>query len=186
MILPIVAIGDPILRIKAADVTPNVQGLQELIDSMFETMYNANGVGLAAPQVGRSIRLFVLDTNSSSDDAKKKGRKGVKEVFINPEIEEFYGDDVEFEEGCLSIPALLGDVMRPEGAVVHYLDRNFEKKSMEIDGLLSRVFQHEFDHLDGVLFIDHLPNLKKRMMKTKIDKIKKGKVDTDYPMRFAK
>lgn len=185
MILPVIAVGDPILRVKAQDVKPNEPGLEELIESMFETMYNSNGVGLAAPQVGRSLRMFVLDTGGSSEE-KEKGIKGVKDAFINPEIEEFFGDDVEFEEGCLSIPSILADVTRPDGAVVHYYDRNFKKKSMELDGLISRVFQHEFDHLEGILFLDHLAPLKRRMLKTKVDKIKKGKVDVDYAMRFMR
>ena len=184
MILPIRAIGDPVLKRKAANVEPNHQGLQTLIDNMFATMYNSNGIGLAAPQIGESLRLFILDTGVSVDDDDDE--KGIKEVFINPEIEAYFGNDVSFEEGCLSIPHIREDVIRPDGVEIHYYDRNFKKKSMEIDGLLSRVFQHEYDHIEGILFTDLLSPLKKGLLKGKLDKISRGKVRTDYPMKFPK
>lgn len=185
MILPIRAIGDPVLKKKAAEVKPDHPGLQEFIDNMFETMYRSNGIGLAAPQVGESLRIFVLDTGVSLEEGDDE-EKGIKEVFINPEIEEFFGDDEGFEEGCLSIPHIREEVFRPEGCDVTYYNRNFEKKTMELDGLLARVFQHEFDHLEGVLFTDLISPFKKRLLKSKLEKIKKGKVRVDYPMRFPK
>jgi len=184
MILPIRALGDPVLKKTAKDVSPDYEGLQELIDNMFETMYNASGVGLAAPQVGISIRLFVVDSQPSKKD--KDVDKGMKEVFINPEIEELIGDDVNFEEGCLSIPNITEDVLRPEGVTITYYDRKFKKCSIELDGLTARVFQHELDHLDGILFTDHLSPVKKRLLKAKLDKIRKGKVEPHYPMKFTK
>ncbi|MBI1182664.1 peptide deformylase [bacterium] len=188
MILPIRAIGDPVLKTRAKDVTPDYEGLQQLIDNMFETMYNSNGIGLAAPQVGASIRLFILDTGVSLDDEDEDEteEKGFKDVFINPEIVHLYGDEVGFEEGCLSIPHIREEVFRPSGIEVHYLDRNFNKKSLKVGGLLARVFQHEFDHIEGILFTDLLSPLKRGMLKSKLEKIKKGKVKVDYPMRFPK
>ncbi|MGB0428898.1 MAG: peptide deformylase [Bacteroidia bacterium] len=185
MILKIRALGDPVLKTKAQDVKPNHPGLQELIDNMFETMYNSNGIGLAAPQVGESLRIFVLDTGVSIEDEEDK-EKAFKEVFINPEIDAFVGDDIGFEEGCLSIPHIREEVVRPESVDVIYYDRDFNKKTVELDGLLARVFQHEFDHLEGVLFTDLISPFKKRLLKSKLEKIKKGKVRVDYPMRFPK
>ena len=183
MILPIRAIGDPVLKRKASDVEQNHPNLQQLIENMFATMYNANGVGLAAPQIGESLRLFVVDTGRPDDD---EDDDRVKEVFINPEIVEFFGEDDSFEEGCLSIPNIREDIIRPEGVHVKYLNQNFEAKETEIDGMLARVFQHEFDHLEGVLFTDLVSPLKKRMLKSKLEKIAKGKVSISYPMRFVK
>lgn len=185
MILPIRALGDPVLKKAAKDVPKEYDGLQELIDNMYETMYNANGVGLAAPQVGISIKLFVADTNVSSKKDEDY-EPGMKEAFINPEIVELIGDDVDFEEGCLSIPSITEDVVRPEGVAISYFDRKFKKHLIEVDGLLARVIQHEFDHLEGVLFTDHLSPIKKRLLKSKLDKIRKGKIDPPYPMRFVK
>lgn len=184
MILPIRAIGDPVLKRAAKTIEENSDELQSLIDNMFETMYNAQGVGLAAPQVGVSIRVFVVDTLQTL----KKGEEGegVKDAFINPQIDTFIGEDEAFEEGCLSIPEIRENVMRPEAVAVKYLDREFQPKEMEIDGLLARVFQHEFDHLEGILFTDLVAPLKKRMLKKKLEKISKGKVQPPYPMRFPK
>lgn len=184
MILPIRAIGDPVLKKRAEDVKPNHAGLKELLDNMFETMYNSNGIGLAAPQIGESLRIFIVDTGVAAD--KEDEEQGFKGVFINPEIEAFVGDDEGFEEGCLSIPHIREEVFRPEGVDVHYLDINFKKQTLELDGLLARVFQHEFDHLEGVLFTDLISPLRRGLLKSKLEKIKKGKVKVDYPMRFPK
>ena len=189
MILPIRAIGDPVLKRKARDIQPDEEGLSELIDNMFETMYNAQGIGLAAPQIGKDLRMFIVDTNVAFDDDDKEEKEeedeeGIKEVFINPEIVEFLGDDSSFEEGCLSIPNIREEVIRPEGVHVKYRNRNFEEREVEVGGLLARVFQHEFDHIDGILFTDHLTGLKKRLLKSKLERISKGKVEVPYPMRF--
>lgn len=186
MILPIRAIGDPVLKRPASKIEKGHEGLDTLISNMFQTMYNANGVGLAAPQIGESIRMFIVDTNRPAEDEEEDGEKGVKEVFINPEIQEFFGDDKGFEEGCLSIPNIREDISRPEGVSVKYYNQKFELKELELDGLLARVFQHEFDHLEGVLFTDLISPLKRRMLKTKLEKISKGKVDPGYPMKYPR
>lgn len=185
MILPIRALGDPILKKVAKDVPKDYEGLQDLIDNMFETMYNANGVGLAGPQVGVSLKIFIADTNVSSKKEEEE-EPGLKEAFINREIVELVGDDVDFEEGCLSIPSIAEDVVRPEGVVIRYFDRHFKEKEIEVDGLLARVIQHEFDHLEGILFTDHLSPIKRRFLKSKLEKIRRGKIDPPYPMRFVK
>ena len=184
MILPIRAIGDPVLKRKAIEITKEFTELDTLIENMFDTMYNASGIGLAAPQVGVSARLFILDTSVSLKDDEDSDEEAVKEVFINAKIESFFGDDEPFEEGCLSIPNIREDVYRPEGIVIKYLDRNFKPKTLEVDGLLARVIQHEYDHVDGVLFTDLIPPVKKRLLRSKLDKIAKGKVRVPYPMRF--
>lgn len=187
MILPIRAIGDPVLKRAASKIEKGHKGLDALVANMFETMYNANGVGLAAPQIGESLRMFIVDTNRPSDDEEEDDDgKGVKEVFINPEIHEFFGKDRDFEEGCLSIPNIREDISRPDGVSVRYYNQKFELKELEIDGLLSRVFQHEFDHLEGVLFTDLISPLKRRLLKTKLEKITKGKVDPGYPMKYPR
>lgn len=184
MILPIRAIGDPVLKRKAAQVQQDYPNLQMLIDNMFETMYNAKGIGLAAPQVGESLRMFIIDTGVSVDEEDEE--KSIKEIFINPEIEVFFGQDVGFEEGCLSIPHIREEVIRPDGVEIWYYDRHFKKKSMEMDKLLSRVFQHEYDHIEGILFTDLISPLKKGLLKGKLEKISRGRVKVDYPMKFPK
>ena len=185
MILPIRAIGDPVLKRKARNIEPNEEGLDQLIEDMFETMYNAHGIGLAAPQIGQPLRMFIVDTGVAfEEDEEDAFEDGIKEVFINPEIVEFLGDDKSFEEGCLSIPNIREEVVRPEAVFICYQNRDFETKEAEIGGLLARVFQHEFDHIDGILFTDHLSGLKKRLLKSKLERISKGKVEVPYPMRF--
>lgn len=183
MILPIRAIGDPVLKRPAKEIEQDSDELQLLIDDMFETMYNAHGIGLAAPQIGKSIRIFVVDTGVAMDEAEE-GEVGFKDAIINPEILENGEEEDDFEEGCLSIPNIREDVSRPLEIEVRYLDRHFKEHKRKMDGLLARVFQHELDHLDGVLFTDYLPPLKKRFIKSKIDRIKKGKIEVPYPMRF--
>jgi peptide deformylase len=189
MILPIVAYGDPVLRKVATDITKEYPKLDTLIPNMWETMYNAHGVGLAAPQVGLPIRLFMVDTSPFSDDEdlskeEQEQLKGFKKVFINAKIEEESGTEWDFNEGCLSIPDIREDVKRKPEVTISYLDENFEPHKETYNGLLARVIQHEYDHIEGVLFTDKLSSLKKRLLKNRLDKISKGKISVDYKMRF--
>lgn len=189
MILPIVAYGDPILRKKTKEIEQDSPELQELIDNMFETMYGASGVGLAAPQIGRNMRLFIVDATPFSDDPdltkeEQQALEGFRMTFINPRIEEEAGDDWAFNEGCLSIPAVREDVFRPEEVTITYLDRQFNKQTETFTGIAARVIQHEYDHIEGILFTDLITPLKKRLIKSKLKNISKGKVSVDYRMRF--
>jgi len=189
MILPIVAYGDPVLRKKAAPVTQDYPKLDELIDNMFETMYGASGVGLAAPQIGKAIRIFVVDATPFADDEdlskEEQARlKTFKKAFINPEILEETGDEWAFSEGCLSIPGINEDVFRCPDIKIKYQDQDFNEHVEEFDGLLARVIQHEYDHIEGILFTDKLSSLKKRIIKSKLAGISKGKTKADYRMRF--
>lgn len=191
MILPIVAYGDPILKKKGKDISEDHPNLQELINNMWETMYGAYGVGLAAPQIGSSIRLFVVDPSPFSEDdelseTEKEALKHAKKVFINPQIVEETGDEWAFNEGCLSIPDVREDVFRQPEITIEYFDENFEKHTEHFEGLLARVIQHEYDHIEGILFTDKLSSLKKRLIKGKLTNIAKGKINTDYRMRFPK
>ncbi len=191
MKFPILAYGHPNLRKVAKDISPDYPGLQQLIDDMFEAMYESSGVGLAAPQIDRSIRLFVIDAepfielDKNMSEAEKEQLKG-KKVFINAQILEETGDKWAFTEGCLSIPGINEDVTRHSKIKIKYFDRNFNLHTEEIDGLLARVIQHEYDHLDGILFTDRLSSLKKRLLKRKLENISKGKVNVDYRMKFPK
>ncbi len=181
MIYPIVAYGDPVLKKEAADIDKETfEELDQLIDDMFETMYNANGVGLAAPQIGKSIRLFVVD----GEPMDEEDLQGFKKVFINPEIIEEYGDDWPFEEGCLSIPHIRESVDRAETLKIKYFDRNWNEQIEEYSGIAARIIQHEYDHIEGILFTDHLSNLKKRLIKKKLVAISKGQIDVSYRMRY--
>ena len=189
MILPIVAYGDPVLRKMGKDIDSDYPGLEELISNMQETMKNAQGVGLAAPQIGKDIRLFLIDAapfaeNEELGEEERKFLKDFKRTFINPEILEEDGDEWAFTEGCLSIPNINEDVYRPETIRVRYLDENFNEKEEELSGLSARIFQHEYDHIEGVLFTDRLSSLKKRLLKKKLENISKGKVEVSYRMRF--
>ncbi|WP_431161249.1 peptide deformylase [Flagellimonas beolgyonensis] len=189
MILPIVAYGDPVLRKVAKDIGTDYPKLNELLENMWDTMYNAHGVGLAAPQVGLPIRVFVVDTTPFSDDedlteAEQKALNGFKKVFINAKIEEETGKEWEFNEGCLSIPDIREDVKRKPEITISYVDEHFKPHKETYDGLLARVIQHEYDHIEGVLFTDKLSSLKKRLLKSRLEKISKGKIDVDYRMRF--
>lgn len=191
MILPIVAYGDPVLKRKAKSIPEDYPNLQELIDNMFETMYNAQGVGLAAPQIGKSIRLFIVDASPFAEDEnisaqEKEALKDAKEVFINPEIISEAGNEWDFNEGCLSIPEVREDVFRKPDIKIEYYDRDFKLQTKTLDGLLARVVQHEYDHIEGILFTDKLSGLKKRLIKSKLNNISKGKIDVDYRMRFPK
>jgi peptide deformylase len=185
MILPIVAYGDPVLRKKAADIDSTYPNLEQFIADMWETMYASNGVGLAAPQVGRSINLFVIDTEPfCADEDSDTNETPVKKVFINPTILDETGDEWEFEEGCLSIPQIRENVWRNETLTISYMDEQFQTHTETYSGMAARVIQHEYDHCIGVLFVDHLSELKKRMLKNKLQKISKGDVEVNYRMRF--
>lgn len=189
MKLPIVAYGDPVLKKKAVEITSNYDGLNELIANMYETMYGAYGVGLAAPQIGRSIRLFLVDTAPFAEDesfteAEKLALSQFKKTFINPKIIEQTGTEWAFNEGCLSIPNVREDVMRKPNIKIQYQDENFDTHIEDYDGLIARVIQHEYDHIEGVLFTDKVSSLKKRLLKGKLNSISKGKIQVDYKMRF--
>ena len=174
------------LRKRAEDIEENDEELQKFIDDMFETMYHASGVGLAAPQVGKSLRLFIVDTSGFVDEEAEdeEGLRGFKKVFINPVKLEEKGDPWAFNEGCLSIPEIREDVNRQEEIHLEYRDRDFKLQREVFTGLKARVIQHEYDHIEGVLFTDHLSPLKKRLLKGKLGNISKGKVRVDYKMRF--
>lgn len=189
MILPIVAYGDPVLKKVGEDIDKNYPDLNTLIDNMFETMYNASGVGLAAPQIGLPIRLFVIDATPFSEDEdltaeEQEALKGFKRVFINATIVNEEGEEWAFNEGCLSIPDVREDVYRKPKVTIEYLDENFNEKTEVFDGLVARVIQHEYDHIEGVLFTDKLSVLKKRLIKGRLANISKGKINVDYRMRF--
>jgi len=183
MILPIYAYGSKILKKKAAEVEQDFPELAELIANMWETMYNANGVGLAAPQIGQSIRLFLVDT-SQLDDDEDNDEKGIKQVFINAEKLEESGEAWLYEEGCLSIPKIRGDVSRPPTLRLRYLNEKFEMCETTFEGVNARVIQHEYDHIEGKLFTEQLKPVRRRLVKRRLENIKKGAVDVDYPMRF--
>lgn len=192
MILPIIAYGTPVLKKEADEIDENYEGLSQLIEDMFETMYEASGVGLAAPQVGKSIRLFIVDASPFADDEENAeepdpmavGLKGFKKVFINPIIEDERGEEWAFAEGCLSIPNIREEVMRKPHIKISYYDEDWNFQEEEFDGYAARIIQHEYDHVEGVLFTDYLSPLKKRMLKKKLVNIAKGDVDVKYRMKF--
>ena len=192
MILPIVAYGSPILRKICADITPDYTGLEKLIADMWETMYNSNGVGLAAPQINKDIRLFVMDseqifTNQEEDEkGEYPDEPGYKGVFINVHIVELNGKEWSYNEGCLSIPKIREDIMRNESVTLEYEDENFISHTTTFIGITARVILHEYDHIDGKLFIDHIKPLKRTLLKRKLDDISKGKINVDYRMVFPK
>ena len=192
MNLPIVAYGHPVLRKVCDDITAEYPDLQKLIADMWETMYNSSGVGLAAPQINRAIRLFVVDTEQiveGFDEEDKRtypNEKPIKRVFINAHIIEETGEMWSYNEGCLSIPKVREDVSRKRHLKIRYMDENFVEHTEDFTGITARVIQHEYDHIDGKLFIDYMPPLKKRLMKKKLDDITNGKVRTDYRMLFVK
>ncbi len=189
MILPIVAYGDPVLRKVAVAIDAAYPDLEKLITNMKETMYNASGVGLAAPQIGKAIRLFLIDASpfAEDDDLSEEERtvlKSFNRVFINPKILEEEGEEWIFNEGCLSIPDVREDVSRQPKITIEYQDENFTIHTETLEGLAARVFQHEYDHIEGILFTDKLSTLKKRIIKKKLENISKGKISADYRMRF--
>lgn len=176
MIYPIVMYGDPVLRQKATDIEKGTD-LKQLLEDMFETMHAASGIGLAAPQIGKGIRLFIVDGSVLEDEP---GMEDFKKAFVNPTILEEEGTPWEFEEGCLSIPNIREKVSRKEKLRIRYFDENWVEHTEEYDGMKARIIQHEYDHIEGKLFVDYLPALKKRLLKGKLADISKGKVDTEY------
>ena len=192
MILPIVAYGHPVLRKVSQDIEPDYPDLNKLIEDMWETMYSSNGVGLAAPQVNKDIRLFVVDSeqifrNMEPDEKKEyPDDPGIKQVFINAHIKEINGEKWAYNEGCLSIPKIREDIVRNETVTLEYKDENFKPYIRTFNGITARIILHEHDHLDGKLFLDYLPPLKRKLMKGKLDDISKGKVNVDYKMVFPK
>jgi peptide deformylase len=189
MILPIVAYGDAVLKKKAKDIDKDYPKLDVLLENMYETMYGAYGVGLAAPQIGLPIRIFLVDTEPFAEDEsfsleEQEELKNFKKTFINAQILEEEGDEWAFNEGCLSIPDVREDVFRQPKIKIQYQDENFETHVEEYDGLIARVIQHEYDHIEGILFTDKLSSFKKRLIKGRLTNISKGKIKIDYKMRF--
>ncbi|HEX4876132.1 MAG TPA: peptide deformylase [Chitinophagaceae bacterium] len=190
MILPIVAYGHPVLRKVAEDITADYPQLDKFIEDMWETMYASNGVGLAAPQVNRSIRLFTVDTEQmfrtmdEEEQAEYPDGPGFKGVFINAHIVELEGDEWSYNEGCLSIPKIREDIFRYESVTLEYYDEQFQQHIKSFNGLTARVILHEYDHIEGKLFIDHISPLKRKLMKGRLNDISKGKVSVDYKMMF--
>ena len=190
MILPIIGYGDSVLRKKGEEISKEYPELSQLIDNMFDTMYSASGVGLAAPQVGLAIRLFVIDTTpfSENDELSKQEQEelnGFKKVFINAKILKEEGGLWAFNEGCLSIPGIHEDVTRHDTITIEYFDENFKKHTDVYDGLRARVIQHEYDHIEGLLFTDKISSFKKRLIEKKLKNIMEGKTNVDYRMKFA-
>lgn len=183
MIMPIFAYGQPVLKKKTKDIDKDYPDLEQLISDMWETMYNASGIGLAAPQVGLGIRLFVVDTIQAMDEGKEAD--GIKKVFINASILNEDGKEWAYEEGCLSIPDIRADVMRQAKIKIEYFDENFKKHVEEYEGINARVIQHEYDHVDGILFTEHLKPIKKRLLKRRLEKIRTGDIIPDYRMKFS-
>ena len=192
MVLPIVAYGNPVLRKVGKNITPDYPQLNKLIDDMWETMYNSKGVGLAAPQINKDIRLFVMDSlqiiaNLEQDEKwDYPGDEGYRGVFINAKINSINGEEWSYNEGCLSIPKIREDILRKEEINIIFLDENFDKHSKAFNGVTARIILHEYDHIEGKLFIDYLKPLKKNLLKRKLDNISKGKISVDYRMSFVK
>lgn len=189
MILPIIAYGDPVLRKLGKSIDKDYPALESLLENMFETMYGAKGIGLAAPQIGLPIRIFIVDATPFKDDEEleleeRNFLSTFKQVFINAQIIDETGDEWVFNEGCLSIPDVREDVFRNETVKIEYLDEKFEKHTKEFSGIAARIIQHEYDHIQGILFTDKLSSLKKRLIKSKLANISKGKIRIDYRMRF--
>jgi peptide deformylase len=184
MVLPIYAYGHPVLKRMGEKIEQDFPNLNELIENMWDTMYHAKGVGLAAHQIGMSIRLFIVDTEQINKDDEASNAIGIKKAFINPTIIDETGNAWSYEEGCLSIPNILGDVERLDKVEIHYFDENFEQHHETYDGMSARVIQHEYDHIQGRLFIEKLSPLKKKLISRKLDNIKKGNVTANYRMKF--
>jgi peptide deformylase len=192
MILPIVAYGDPILRTTGKDITPEYPELARLLADMWETMYYSSGVGLAAPQIGKDIRLFVVDSSqifeNLEEDEKNKypDGPGIKQVFINARVVKLNGEEWAYNEGCLSIPRIREDIYRHEEVTLSYVDENFEPHTKTFNGISARIILHEYDHIEGKLFIDYLKPLKRKLLKGKLDDITRGRIKVDYKMSFPK
>jgi peptide deformylase len=194
MILPIVAYGHPVLRKVCEEIGPDYPNLSKLIDDMWETMYGSNGVGLAAPQINKDVRIFMVDSaqmfaNTDEDEEEEEDfpdGPGIKQVFINAHIVELNGEEWPYNEGCLSIPKIREDVFRPESVTLEYEDENFELHTKTFNGITARIILHEYDHIEGKLFIDYISPLKRKLMKRKLDDITKGNINVDYRMLFPK
>lgn len=192
MILPIVAYGASVLRKVCEEITPEYAGLDKLIADMWETMYSSNGVGLAAPQVNRAIRLFIVDSTQifagMEEDEKSQypDPPGIKQAFINAHIKELDGEEWAYNEGCLSIPKIREDIYRNEKVTISFVDEQFQPHTKTFTGITARIILHEYDHIEGKLFIDYLKPFKRRLLKGKLDDISKGKISVDYKMSFAK
>jgi len=184
MILPIVAYGTPVLREETEEIDQNYPDLNLLIDDMWETMYASKGVGLAAPQIGKAIRLFIIDASGFNEDDEHPELEDFKRVFINPIIIEETGKEWKFEEGCLSIPGIREDVSRKPTVTIEYYNEKFELIEETIDGIAARVVQHEYDHIEGILFTDKINPLRKRLIKGKLNDIAKGNIKVNYRMKF--
>ena len=191
MILPILAYGSPILKKEAVEIDESFEGLNELIENMFETMYEARGVGLASPQVGQSIRMFIVDASPFAEveegeepDPLAEGLEGFKKVFINPIMEDEEGEEWAFKEGCLSIPKIREEILRKPNIKISYYDETWKFQEEEYEGYAARIIQHEYDHVDGVLFTDRLSALKKRLIKKKLIEISRGEIEVPYRMKF--
>lgn len=192
MILPIVAYGAPVLRKVCGDITPDYPHLDKLIADMWETMYSSSGVGLAAPQVNRDIRLFVIDSSQvfagmEEEEANQyPDAPGIKQAFINAHVTDLEGDEWAYNEGCLSIPKIREDIYRNEKVTISFVDEQFQPHTKTFSGITARIILHEYDHIEGKLFIDYLKPFKRRLLKGKLDDISKGKISVDYKMSFAK
>ncbi|MEZ4805651.1 MAG: peptide deformylase [Bacteroidia bacterium] len=182
MILPIYAYGSPVLRKNCEDIDANYPNLKELIENMYETMYDSHGIGLAAPQVGLSIRLFLVDASPIED----VNPPDFKQTFINPEIIDETGTEWKYEEGCLSIPTIRENVSRKPVVKIRYFDEDFNQHEKTFDGMVARIIQHEYDHIEGKLFVDHISPLKRKLLQGKLNNISLGRVEHDYKMRFPK
>lgn len=192
MTLPIVAYGHPVLRTVCKDITPDYPNLQKFIEDMWETMYDSNGVGLAAPQVNKDIRLFVIDSTQIFENMEDEEKDdyddapGVKQAFINAHIVELDGEEWAYNEGCLSIPKIREDIFRQETVTLKYVDENFQPHTQTFSGITARVILHEYDHIEGKLFIDYMKPFKRKLLKGKLDDISRGKISVDYKMMFPK
>lgn len=180
MILPIIAYGDPVLKKEAKNIDKDEFDLAKLVEDMFDTMINASGIGLAAPQIGKSIRLFIADASPLEEEDSKE----FKQVFVNPTIIEEFGEEWSYNEGCLSIPGIRGEVVRPSNLKIHFFDEHWVEHTKEYSGMPARIIQHEYDHIEGVLFVDHFSSLKKQLMRGKLINVSKGDVDVSYRMKF--
>lgn len=187
MVLPVVAYGSPILKKVAVDIELNKDVILKLVSDMYETMNHCKGVGLAAPQINMSLRVFIIDSTkmADDDDRKNKNEKGIKQTFINPIILEQYGELCSYEEGCLSIPNVYGNVERPSHLKIKYFDEKLEEKIEVFSGFTARIIQHEYDHIEGVLFTELLKPIKKQLIRRKLDDIRKGKIYSKYKMKFV-
>ncbi len=180
MILPIYAFGDPVLKKRASEIEKNYPDLDKLIENMYETMYKSNGIGLAAPQIGLSIRLFIVDGNQFDEEEVRD----FKQVFINPVIKDEKGNPWKFNEGCLSIPGIREDVSRKEEILIHFYDENWDFHKKKYHGIAARIVQHEYDHIEGILFTDRISPLRRRLLKNKLTDISRGETDVKYKMKF--